>query len=128
MTPENLLFEYATIRVVPHVEREEFINVGVILFCQKQKFLQTRIRINEQRIQALSPGLDLDDVKKHVSSFERICRGGADGGPIGKLSPAERFRWLTAARSTILQTSHVHPGLTKDPDQMLEKLFSEMVL
>src|SRR5690349_16580669 len=111
MTPEKHLFEYAVIRVVPHVEREEFVNVGVILFCSKKKFLETRIRIDDQKLQAFSPELDLQDLKEHINSFERISQGGPNGGPIGKLSQAERFRWLTATRSTVLQSSKVHPGL-----------------
>ena len=128
MTPEKHLFEYAVIRVVPHVEREEFVNVGVILFCSKKKFLETRIRIDNQKLQAFSPELDLQDLKEHINSFERISQGGPNGGPIGKLSQAERFRWLTATRSTVLQSSKVHPGLCVDPGEMLDRLFKQMVL
>jgi hypothetical protein len=124
---ENQLFEYAVIRVVPRVEREEFVNVGVILYCSGKKFLHCVFELDEKRIKAISPSADLTELHEHVSSFERICKGGADGGPIGKLTLPERFRWLTATRSTILQTSKVHPGLCTDPQEKLEKLFRELV-
>ena len=125
---ENHLFEYAVIRVVPHVEREEFINVGVILFCSKQKFLRTKFDLNEDRIKALCNKLDISELRDHVFSFELICKGGTDGGPIAKLPMAERFRWLTATRSTILQPSKVHPGLCVEAEETLERLFRQMVL
>lgn len=124
---ENNLFEYAVIRVVPHVEREEFLNVGIILYCAPKKFLETRIELDEERLKALSNGLDLEELKLHVTSFEKICKGGPDSGPIGKLTLPERFRWLTATRSTILQTSKVHPGLCQDPKETMEKLFVQLV-
>ncbi|HEY9009015.1 DUF3037 domain-containing protein [Ohtaekwangia sp.] len=126
--PESLLFEYAVIRIVPKVEREEFINIGVILYCSAQKFLQTRFNVNEERLRALCKKTDLEELQGYISSFERICRGGADGGPIGKLSMAERFRWLTATRSTVLQTSKVHPGLCENAEDMLNHLFTQLVL
>ncbi len=125
---ENHLFEYAVIRVVPKVEREEFLNVGVLLLCSKQKFLQARIQLNEQRLQALCPDIDRMLLQEYISSFEKICAGAPGSGPIGQLPLAERFRWLTAARSTMLQTSHVHPGLCTDPKQMLQHLFEQLVL
>jgi hypothetical protein len=128
MKQDNHLFEYAVIRVVPHVEREEFVNVGVILLCARLNFLKTRILLSEQKIRALCERMDLGELKEHVSSLERICKGGPDSGPIGKLSLAERFRWLTATRSTVLQTSKVHPGLCPDPDEMLERLFNQLVV
>ena len=124
----NHLFEYAVIRLVPHVEREEFLNAGVILFCAKKKFLKARILLNEEKIKTLCDKTDLAELRGHIDSFERICRGGDDSGPIGRLSLAERFRWLTATRSTVLQTSKVHPGLTPDPEEMLERLFNQLVL
>ena len=91
---ENHLFEYAVIRVVPKVEREEFVNVGVILLCSKLKFLQAQIQLNEARLSALCADIDRAELQEHIHSFERICVGGADGGPIGQLPLAERFRWL----------------------------------
>lgn len=124
---DNLLFEYAVIRIVPQVEREEFINVGVILFCTKQKFLDCKIHLDEERIRHFSPSVDIQDIVTHVDSFRKICTGGPNGGPIGKLTLAERFRWLTATRSTVVQTSRVHPGLCKDPGEMLSHLFEQLV-
>jgi hypothetical protein len=124
--PENYLFEYAVIRVVPHVEREEFLNVGIILYCAGQKFLKALYELDETRLRILCDKLDFNEVKDHVSSFDKICRGGKDAGPIGKLSMPERFRWLTAERSTMLQTSKVHPGLCTDADEMLERLFTQL--
>jgi hypothetical protein len=124
---ENHLFEYAVIRVVPKVEREEFINIGVILFCSAQKFLQCTLELNESKLHALCCDTDIDELKSHMGSFEKICKGGNDGGPIGKLVIAERFRWLTATRSTILQTSKVHPGLCQDALEMLYRLHKQLV-
>lgn len=125
---ENHLFEYAVIRVVPRVEREEFLNAGVILYCAKQKFLETRIYLDEQRLFALSPGTDKTEIEANLKAIERICTGGADAGPIGKLDPASRFRWLTATRSTVVQTSKVHPGFCSEPQKALERLFAQQVL
>ncbi|WP_428328801.1 DUF3037 domain-containing protein [Mucilaginibacter sp.] len=123
------LFEYAVIRVVPRVEREEFLNIGVILFCSKQKFLQTRYALDKARLSAFYTGLDIDELKIHLNSFERICNGDKDAGPIGKLDMASRFRWLTATRSTILQTSKVHPGMCgADAVETLNRLFDQLVL
>lgn len=121
------LFEYAIIRVVPHVEREEFINVGVILICPGKKFLKTRFAVNQNRLRALCDEVDMEELDRHIQAFDRISNGGPDSGPIGKLPLKERFRWLTASRSTILQTSPVHPGLCPDPQEMLDKLFRKLV-
>lgn len=125
---EHHLFEYAVIRVVPRVEREEFVNVGVILLCAKQKFLKARIELVEERLKVLYPKTACDELKQHILSFEHICRGGEAGGAIGLLPMAERFRWLTATRSTMVQTSKVHPGLCLNPQEMLDRLFSELVV
>ncbi len=122
------LFEYAVIRVMPRVEREEFLNIGIILYCAKQKYLKMLYILDEQRLQAFSDYLDMDELKEHLCSFERICSGDADGGPIAKLDMPSRFRWLTATRSTVLQTSKVHPGLCVDADETTNKLFSQLVL
>lgn len=126
--PDSHLFEYAVIRVVPKVEREEFINIGVILYCPNQKFLQCILALNEQKLSALCCDTDIGELKEHMQSFEKICKGGNDAGPIGKLTLAERFRWLTATRSTILQTSKVHPGLCQDALEMLNRLHQQLVL
>lgn len=125
--PENYLFEYAVIRVVPHVEREEFLNVGIVMYCAKLKFLKTKFELREERLRVLCDKMDFNELRNHTTSFEKICKGGDDAGPIGRLSMAERFRWLTATRSTVLQTSKVHPGLCLDADEMLERLFVQMV-
>jgi hypothetical protein len=123
------VFEYAVLRVVPRVEREEFVNVGVIVFCRALGFLQTRIEVPESRLRALAGDeLDLDDIVARLRSFERICRGRSEGGTIGQLSPAERFRWLTATRSTVVQTSAVHPGLCTDGAETLARLHAQLVL
>ncbi len=125
---EDLLFEYAVIRVVPKVEREEFLNVGVIVLCAKQKFLKARIELNEARLRALHNDVEIGELKEYIHSFELICEGGSLGGAIGCLPLAERFRWLTATRSTIVQTSKVHPGLCRDAQEMLDRLFKQLVM
>jgi len=121
------LFEYAVIRVVPRVEREEFLNVGVIVYCPAQGFLQTNFTLDEARLCTFSTNLNCDDLRQRLRSFERICAGGPDAGPIGKLRLPERFRWLTAARSTVLQTSPVHTGLCADAGQTLGRLLAALV-
>lgn len=125
---ENNLYEYAVVRLVPRVEREEFLNVGVILFCKRKKFLKVLYTLNENKIKALSENTDLEEFKAHLVAFEEIALGNNGSGPIGELEFAERFRWLTATRSTILQTSKVHPGLCNDLEETLENIFSEQVL
>jgi DUF3037 family protein len=122
------LFEYAVIRLVPKVEREEFINVGVILYCAKQRYLKARIELDEVRFSIFCSSTDLDELRDHLNALESICRGGKDGGPIGKLDMASRFRWLTATRSTVLQSSKVHPGFCMDAEEKLQQLYSQMVL
>ena len=121
------LFEYAIIRVVPRVEREEFLNVGVILYCADENFLNTKCELNKEKLSVLCDDLDFDDLEKRLYAFEQICKGAEEGGAIGKLSIAARFRWLTATRSTIVQTSPVHPGLCNDAQETLDKLYEELV-
>ena len=121
------LFEYAVIRIVPRVEREEFLNVGVVLYCPGQRFLQARILLDKSRLTVFSDKLDIGELETYLHAFERICAGSNEGGDIAKLPIAERFRWLTATRSTVVQTSRVHPGLCEDAAQMLERLYREMV-
>ena len=121
------LFEYAVIRVVPRVEREEFLNVGVILYCPAQGFLQTAYTLDEARLRAFSPDIEFDELRTWMNSFTKICAGRATGGPIGQLAIAARFRWLTATRSTVVQTSAVHPGLCSDASETLVRLFGELV-
>jgi hypothetical protein len=126
--PGNHLFEYAVIRIVPKVEREEFLNIGVVLYCKKLDFLETRYLLNEERLRFFCEGLDIAELKNYLGSFDQICKGSKEGGPIGELDMASRFRWLTATRSTILQTSKVHPGLCEDAGEALALLFTQLVL
>lgn len=121
------LFEYAVVRVVPQVEREEFVNVGVILYCADEQFLQIQVDINETRLMAFSGKLNIEDIKASLSAFKSICEGGPQAGPIGVYTAPERFRWLTASRSTIVQCSCVHPGLCDSGKEMLDRLFEQLV-
>jgi hypothetical protein len=124
-TPSS--YDYAIVRVVPRVEREEFINAGVILSCPAQDFLGARIDLDEQRLLALDPDVDVEAVRANLASIPLLCAGGAAAGPIGKLSPRERFHWLVAPRSTIIQTSPVHSGRCQDPAAALDHLLRTMV-
>lgn len=126
--PETYLFEYAVIRVVPRVEREEFLNVGVILYCRDRQFLQSIFSIDGPRIAAFCHLINLDELSEHLQAIDRICKGEKESGPIGQLDMASRFRWLTARRSTIVQTSGVHPGLCEQPAETLDRLFHQLVL
>lgn len=121
------LFEYAVIRIVPRVEREEFLNAGVILYCKDQKFLGMRYEINGARLSTFYCPVDRHELEDNLMAFEKICAGGKQAGAIGALSMPERFRWLTAARSTVVQTSRVHPGLCEDAKVKLDALFEELV-
>ena len=120
-------YDYAVIRVVPRVDREEFINVGVIVSCPALDFLGARIELDEARLLALHPSIDLQLVRDNLASIPAICAGGADSGPIGRLSPRERFHWLVAPRSTMIQTSSVHTGRCDEPSKVLEQLLQKMV-
>ena len=124
---EKHLFEYATIRIVPRVEREEFLNAGVILYCADCHFLKTKFELNKEKLLFFSNDLDTGELLDHLHVFEQICSGEPGGGPIAGLSIASRFRWLTAAKSTIVQTSPVHPGLCTDPQQTLDRIYDELV-
>jgi len=124
---ENHLFEYAVIRVVPRVEREEFMNVGVILYCARQNYLKFIFEADRNRLSAFYKDIDMEEVEASLHALGKICTGGTAGGAIGGLPPASRFRWLTATRSTIIQASKVHPGFCKDPGSTLLKLFDQLV-
>jgi hypothetical protein len=124
-TPSS--YDYAIVRVVPRVEREEFINAGVILSCPAQDFLGARIELDEHRLLALDPDVDVEAVRANLASIPLLCAGGAAAGPIGKLSARERFHWLVAPRSTIIQTSPVHSGRCQDPAAALDHLLQTMV-
>lgn len=125
---EKHLFEYAVVRVVPRVEREEFLNVGVILYCPKQKFLKFKFNLDEDRLRAFSTDIDIQELKENLNALGLISIGDSKSGPIAKLDLASRFRWLTATRSTVLQSSKVHPGLCNEADKTLEKLYQSLVL
>ncbi len=125
---ERHLFEYAVIRVVPRVEREEFINVGVILYCAKQKYLGLAFELKEERLKAFNCELEPEVIKANLLAIAKICKGGKDAGPIGQLDMPSRFRWLTATRSTVVQSSKVHPGFCIDAEQTLQALHQALVL
>ncbi len=125
---ENYLYEYAVVRIVPRVEREEFLNVGVILYCPKKGFLKVRYQLDEARLKAFSCNLEVAELEEYLRTLERICIGGKNGGPIGMLPVASRFRWLTATRSTIIQTSKIHPGFCVEPEETLNRLYEQLVL
>lgn len=122
------LFEYAVLRIVPRVEREEFLNIGVILYCRDKKFLQSMFTLDEERLRIFCSMIDLDEVKQYLQAFDHICKGDKQGGPIAQMDMAYRFRWLAASRSTIIQASKIHPGLCKNPLDVLQELHAKLVL
>lgn len=124
---EKQVYEYAFLRFVPKVERGEFLNVGVILFCKRKHFLEVKYHLDESRLRALSPEVDLEALAAYLQAWDLVCQGEVEGGAIAQLEPASRFRWLTATRSTIIQSSKVHPGLCAHPEQVLEDLFEKYV-
>lgn len=121
-------FDYGILRIVPRVERGEFVNAGVILFCPELRFLAARTHFDPQRLRALWPNVDLDAVRSHLEAFEKVSTGDTGGGPIARLPIRERFHWLVAPRSTVIQISPVHSGLCHDPAATLSQLFSQLVL
>ena len=120
-------YDYAIVRVVPKVDREEFVNVGVIVSCPERDFLAARIEVDERRLEALDPSVDIESIRTHLASIPAICAGGEAAGPIGHLTPRQRFDWLIAPRSTIIQTSAAHTGTCEDPAAALEHLLETMV-
>lgn len=131
MKPEmqdKILYEYAVIRVLPAVEREEFMNVGIILFSKKAKYIKVLFTLNEERLQLFSANLDIEQLRNNLESLEKIAKGEKDGGPIAQLDIPSRFRWLTAVRSSSVQVSRPHPGLCDDLDKTVQRLFEELVL
>ncbi len=125
---EKHLYEYAVIRLVPRVEREEFLNVGVIVYCHAQRFLDARIYLPREKFNCFGGAMNEEEVMTFLQTFAAISKGGKEGGPIGALPLAERFRWLTASRSTVIQCSIVHNGMTTDAAQTLEHLYKRLVL
>ena len=124
---EKNLFEYAVIRVVPRVEREEFLNVGVILYSRDKQFLKAKFFIDKEKLAAFSKDIDTQELEEHLQALEKISDAAPGSGPIGLLDHASRFRWLTATRSTVVQASKVHPGFCDEPDKALQKLFEQLV-
>lgn len=122
------LYEYAVIRVVPRVEREEFVNAGIVLYCKRPSFIKVLYTIDEAKLHMLAPELDIEQVRLNLESFERIARGAKDGGPIALLEIPERFRWLTAVRSSVIQTSRPHPGFCSNLEERAQRLFELLVL
>lgn len=120
-------YDYSVIRVVPRVERGEFVNAGVIVSCESRQFLQARVEVDERRLRALDPTIDTETVRRHLQAIVRICEGAPDAGPIARLPRRGRFHWLTATRSSIIQTSPVHMGRCSDPAMSIERLFDRMV-
>ena len=126
--PAECTYDYAIIRIVPRVDRGEQINVGIILSCVDSDFLDVRIALDESRLRALDPAVDLESVLAGLATLKAVCAGGPGAGPVGEMPPRARFRWLVSPRSTVVQTSPVHTGRTEDPQAALQHLFETMVL
>ncbi|HEU5013889.1 MAG TPA: DUF3037 domain-containing protein [Roseiflexaceae bacterium] len=126
--PARAAFEYAVIRVVPSIERGEFINAGVVLFCRTRRFLDARIHFDAARLHVLAPDADVELIEELLTHIMIVCKGGAASGPIGELPLQERFRWIAAPRSTVVQSSPVHCGMCDDPAALLEHLMRALVL
>lgn len=120
-------FQYAIWRVVPSVERGEALNVGVVVYCRRRQFLAARVLVDEARLRALSPDLDVDAIRRHLDGMSRVAAGDPDGGAIAAMPQSERFGWLTAASSTIVQPSPIHTGLCGDPQAVLDRLYTRLV-
>jgi hypothetical protein len=127
MRQEMEIYEYAIIRLVPKVEREEFINIGVVIFCKRKNYLAMKYSLDRKRLHAFTNQVNLQEVANYLESWERIINGDPGGGIIALEAPSYRFRWVTAPKSTIIQCSKVHPGLTAQPEKALEKIFNEYV-
>jgi hypothetical protein len=124
---EDKIYEYAVIRLVPKVEREEFFNIGLVMFSKKEKYIRVEFYLCPDKFRLMHSKLDYDDIIKNLESFQKIANGEKDAGPIAQLDIPERFRWLTAVRSSVVQTSRPHPGKSKDLDKTFGKLFEELV-
>ena len=121
------LYDYAVIRVLPRIEREEFLNTGLIMFCKREKYLRVKYYVNNEKLILFNPDFDLDCLYENLNAFEKICSGAKDGGPIALLDIPDRFRWLTAVRSATIQTSRPHAGFTDDLDGTFDQLYKELV-
>ena len=125
--PENKIYEYAVIRLVPKVEREEFFNIGLIMFSKREKYIRFEFHLCNEKFQSMKSKLDYEDIAQNLENFKNVANGQKEGGPIAVLEIPERFRWLTAVRSSVIQTSRPHPGKTKDLDATFDRLFDELV-
>lgn len=125
---DRILYEYAVIRIFPKVEREEFINAGILIFSKSENRLLAKTHFNQQKFEAYPSKLAAEEVMLNLKSFELIAAGHLDGGPIARMLTAERFRWMTAVRSSCIQTSRPHPGFSEDLEKTLKRLFKELVL
>jgi len=125
--PDKGIYEFAIIRLVPKVERQEFINIGVIVLSKRHQYLEMKFNIDEKKLAAFSDEIDVNMIKDYLQAWEAVCLGGVAGGKIGALETHVRFRWLTANRSTIIQSSEVHPGLGFDPEKTLENIYKQYV-
>ncbi|GEN76621.1 DUF3037 domain-containing protein [Chryseobacterium hagamense] len=125
---EDKIYEYAVIRLVPKVEREEFFNIGLVMFSKREKFIKVDFYLCPDKFRLMRSKLDYEDVHQNLESFKKIAEGKKDGGPIALLDIPDRFRWLTAVRSASVQTSRPHPGKSKDLEKTFEKLFQELIL
>lgn len=121
-------FQYATVRVVPRIERGECFNAGVVVFCRPRRFLAARVALDERRLEALAPGVDADVLRAHLDALAAVAAGTPEAGPIAALAQSDRFHWLVAPSSTVLQASPVHTGLCEEPAEMLDRLFAALVL
>lgn len=128
MMQDKFTFEYAIIRFVPKVEREEFFNVGVLLFSKQKKFLGIKFHVNSEKMKAFSSDFELEELMNYLHAWELICAGKEQSGPIGKMEMSDRFRWLAACRSSIIQSSKTHPGICENPENELVKIFEKHVL
>jgi hypothetical protein len=124
---ERVAYEYAVVRIVPRVDRDEFVNAGVIVFAKQHKLLASRTRVDEDRLKALWPAVDLDAIRRHLDAIDRVCVGDESAGPIAKMSQSERFHWLTAPRNTVIQVSPIRTGLSAQPERLVEHLSREYV-
>ena len=126
--PDKDIYEFAIIRYVPKVEREEFLNIGAIVLCKRKNYLEMKFNVDEKRLSAFSKEPDLDLINEYLNAWKAVCRGGVEGGKIGALETHVRFRWLTANRSTIIQSSNVHHGLYFNPEKTLDSINNQYVL
>lgn len=125
--PARATFDYAVLRVVPRVERQEFINAAVVVFCLEKRYLDARVHFDAQRLRALWPDLDIELVRQHLEAVPRICAGDPEGGPVACLSQRERFHWLVAPRSTLIQPSPAHTGLCDETGGLIDRLATQFL-